>query len=288
MIFGGIPYYLNEYNRRFSLAQNVDALYFRDTGQLHFEYERLFRSLFKKSEKHIAVVEALAKRKQGLSRTQIIEETGISDGGSSLSTVLSELEQCGFIRKFSDYSKAKYGACYQLIDPFILFCNQTKSRKEIISWVSFTGTPGYYAWRGLAFEIVCLLHTSQLKKALGISGVDSMEYTWKSDAVKNGAQIDLLIDRRDQVVNLCEMKYTQDMFSIDQEYEKNLLHKRECFISETKTKKSVYLTMVTVNGLVQNAHSGIIQNTMRSGIITLRDCKDLFLCLRKHIGTLVF
>ena len=216
----------------------------------------------KKSEKHIAVVEALAKRKQGLSRTQIIEETGISDGGSSLSTVLSELEQCGFIRKFSDYSKAKYGACYQLIDPFILFCNQTKSRKEIISWLSFTGTPGYYAWRGLAFEIVCLLHTSQLKKALGISGVDSMEYTWKSDAVKNGAQIDLLIDRRDQVVNLCEMKYTQDMFSIDQEYEKNLLHKRECFISETKTKKSVYLTMVTVNGLVQNAHSGIIQNTI--------------------------
>jgi AAA+ ATPase superfamily predicted ATPase len=203
MIFGGIPYYLNEYNRRFSLAQNVDVLYFRDTGQLHFEYERLFRSLFKKSEKHIAVVEALAKRKQGLSRTQIIEETGISDGGSSLSTVLSELEQCGFIRKFSDYSKAKYGACYQLIDPFILFCNQTKSRKEIISWVSFTGTPGYYAWRGLAFEIVCLLHTSQLKKALGISGVDSMEYTWKSDAMKNGAQIDLLIDRRDQVVNLC-------------------------------------------------------------------------------------
>ena len=88
--------------------------------------------------------------------------------------------------------------------------------------MSFTGTPGYYAWRGLAFEIVCLLHTSQLKKALGISGVDSMEYTWKSDAVKNGAQIDLLIDRRDQVVNLCEMKYTQDMFSIDQEYEKNL------------------------------------------------------------------
>ena len=262
MIFGGIPYYLNEYNRRFSLAQNVDALYFRDTGQLHFEYERLFRSLFKKSEKHIAVVEALAKRKQGLSRTQIIEETGISDGGSSLSTVLSELEQCGFIRKFSDYSKAKYGACYQLIDPFILFCNQTKSRKEIISWVSFTGTPGYYAWCGLAFEIVCLLHTSQLKKALGISGVDSMEYTWKSDAVKNGAQIDLLIDRRDQVVNLCEMKYTQDMFSIDQEYEKNLLHKRECFISETKTKKSVYLTMVTVNGLVQNAHSGSIQNTI--------------------------
>lgn len=262
MIFGGIPYYLNCYNRRFSLAQNVDSLYFNPEGQLHFEYERLFRSIFKKAEKHFSVVRALSAGTNGLTRKELIEETGLNDGGASASMVLSELEQCGFISKSNDPTKAVYGARYRLVDPFLLFNAYVSGNRKISSWTSFTGSPGFYSWRGTAFELVSLLHISQIKNALGILGVESVEYSFRSTAHTPGAQIDLLIDRNDNVINLCEMKFTNGEFRIDETFEKNLLNKKEAFVSETKTNKSIHLTMVTAGGLQQNRYSGIIQNTI--------------------------
>ena len=262
MIFGGIPYYLNYYSRRYSLAQNVDALYFNENGQLHFEYDRLFQSLFKNHEKHVAVIEALAGKHGGLTRSEIAHETGINDGGASLTVTLNELEQCGFIRKYENYQGSKYGCYYQLTDPFILFAISTRNNRKMTSWSAFTGTPAYRAWCGFAFELVCLLHTPHIKSAMGVTGVDSREYAWRSNVSKPGTQIDLLIDRRDQVINLCETKYTQDEFRIDEAYEKKLLHKKQVFLDETKTNKSIHLTMITVHGLLANAYAGIVQNSI--------------------------
>lgn len=262
MIFGGIPYYLGYYNRRYSLAQNIDALYFRENGPLHYEYERLFQSLFRNAEKHIAIVDTLSKKKFGMTRTEIAGATRINDGGASLTAVLSELSQCGFIRKYQDYTRAKNGARYQLTDPFLLFNAYVRSKQNLPSWTAFTGTAGYHAWCGLSYELVCLLHTPQIKQTLGIAGVDSSEFAWRSTSSHRGAQIDLLIDRMDNVINLCEMKYSQGEYRMTASDEKSMLNKKAAFVEETKTKKSVHLTMVAANGLARNPYAGIFQSVI--------------------------
>ena len=262
MIFGGIPFYLNSYTRRYSLAQNIDSLYYDEKGSLHCEYERLFSSLFKKPSKHLSVLEALAEKRTGMNRKEIAAATEIADGGATLTSVLSELEQCGFIRKYKDFTKASYGSLYQVIDPFLLFCLYTRKNKEIMSWSAFTGSPGYHAWCGLAFELVCLLHLQQIKKTLGISGVDTSAYSWRSKSLRPDAQVNLLIDRRDQVINLCEMKYTQSAFRMDAAYEKTLLDKKKALVEESHTRKFIHLTIVSANGFVRNEYAGMIQNVI--------------------------
>ena len=262
MIFGGIPYYLNLLNRRQSLAQNIDELCFSEHGQLRYEYERLFRSLFKKADRHIAIIKALAEKHSGMTRVEL-GEIGCIGNGDALTRALNELEQCGFIRKYKNFVKNKQGYYFQLIDPFTLFSLHFLQEPAFSSWLSYTGTPGYYSWCGNAFELVCLNHSPQIKSTLGISGVETMEYAWRSIQDEGGAQIDLLIDRRDGVINLCEMKYTLEPFAIDANYEDILIHKRELFREETGTKKALYVTLVSAEGLRQNSHSGVIQALIR-------------------------
>ncbi|MBR6014981.1 MAG: ATP-binding protein [Firmicutes bacterium] len=255
MVFGGIPFYLNLLDRRLSLAQNIEALVFKENGQLHYEYDRLFRSLFKNPTKHFAIISAIAQKRYGMTREEIQKATKIGDG-ALLTKALSELQQCGFIRKYRNFTTKKNGCIYQVIDPFVLFCFEFMQDKKLSSWMSFVGKPGYYTWCGLAFEIVCLNHIKQLKAALGISGVETSDYSWRSD----DAQIDLLIDRMDKVINICEMKYSLKEYEITAEYEKNLAHKLEAFRDATGTKKALHITMVTANGLSHNSHSGIVVN----------------------------
>ena len=149
---------------------------------------------------------------------------------------------------------------YQLIDPFVLFHLDFRIEKRYSSWTKYHGTPGYYAWRGNAYEILCLNHLPQIKAALGISGVETMEYSWKSSAAKKGAQIDLLIDRMDNVINVCEMKYSTEPFEIDANYEEDLLHKLEVFRKETKNEKTLHLTLICASGMERNKHSNIVIN----------------------------
>ena len=261
MIFGGIPHYMNLLSRRMSLAQNIDSLLFRQTGQLYYEYDRLFRSLYKKPEKHLAIIRALSTKRSGLMRTEIIEETGIANG-LLLTKALTELEQCGFIRKYKNFSTTKNSCFYQIVDPFVLFYHTFLSKNKTTSWIKYVGTPGYNAWRGLAFETVCLNHIPQIKNALGISGIDSIESAWRSKFSTPGAQIDLLIDRSDNVINICEMKFTTDPFEIDATYVSDLNRKMEAFRIESKTKKALHLTLVSASGLAQNKYSGMIINTI--------------------------
>ena len=171
----------------------------------------------------------------------------------------------------SGYGKKTKEAIYQLVDNYTLFyfkfIRQNKNNDEHF-WSASIDSAMHRTWSGLAFERLCLAHTQQIKAGLGISGVLSNIYSWRKETDENGsgAQIDLLIDRNDQVINICEMKYSLSEFSIDAEYERNLRNKKSAFIDATHTRKAVHLTMVTTYGVRQNAHSGILQK-----VITLDD-----------------
>lgn len=258
MIFGGIPYYLNLLDSRLSLTQNIDSLIFDERGDLHYEYDQLFKSLFKKPDNHVKIIETIAGQKRGLQRTDLVEKSGVSDG-EGLTKALRELEQCGFIRQYKNITTSINGCFYQVIDPFVLFCLYFRNGK-IKSWQSFIKSPDYYAWRGNAFETVCLGHIPQIKAALGITGIESSEYSWKSKKKKGGAQIDLLIDRRDEVINLCEMKCTDKPYEITEEYRENLINMVVSFTEELNLKKSIHVTLITSNGYKHNEYSDVVQN----------------------------
>lgn len=257
MVFGGIPYYLGLLSRRLSLAQNIDSLLFNKQGQLYYEYRTLFKSLFKNSEKHISIIKALGEKRVGLTRKEIIKCTKIADGGL-LTKALEELEQCGFIRKYKHYAKASNSSMYQIIDPFVLFCQTFIDDNKTGSWMKFIRTPAYNAWCGLAFEMLCLNHVGQIKDKLGISGIESNEFSWKSSHSKPGAQIDLVIDRADNVINICEMKYSTKEYVIDSEYYNKLENKLSVFAQEANSKSALHLTMICMNGLARNEYSSIV------------------------------
>ena len=269
MALGGIPYYWSLLDKSKSLAQNIDRLFFSKDGELKGEYYELYASLFNHPEKYVAVIETLGKKRSGLSREEIIKEGKLESNGK-LSEILEDLENCGFIRKYNMIGMKSKGALYQLIDCYTLFYFrfiQNNNSNDEHFWSKSIGTGEYNSWCGLAFERLCLLHSRQIKTKLGISGTISSEYAWWTDQKegKRGAQIDLLIDRNDGVINLCEMKYTKVPFQIDANYEANLLNKRARFIEATQTRKAVHITMVSSQGLERNAYADEIQSEVSGG-----------------------
>lgn len=261
MVFGGIPYYWDLLDSEMSLAQNIDNLCFKESGQLHDEYQALFRSLFNIKGKHREIIEALMKKSVGMQRKELASIASIGDG-KSLTTALEELSECGFIRAYENYSTAKNNKFYQLIDPFTLFAKTFLITPTFDNWLSFINTPAYYSWAGHAFEILCLNNISSIKNALGVSGVMTKEYSWRSKKSDRGAQIDLLIHRRDMVINVCEIKYSIGKYEITKDYEENLLNKMQTFANEVKPNEQLVLTMITNNSLKENSHSDIIQATI--------------------------
>ena len=261
MVFGGIPQYLNLLDSRLSLAQNVVELCFKEYGYLYDEYNNLFYSLYNNPEKHMAILEELAKNKDGLTRVELsnVKEIG---GGSILTKDLRELEECGFIRKFFNYTKSSEEAFYQLIDPFTLFSIRFLKNKKFDSWNEYVNTPGYNSWRGNAFEIVCINHIDQIKTALGINGIETNEFAWRCNEQNKGAQIDLIIKRKDGVINLCEMKYTNEEYSLDADEYKKIQNRLSCFQKVRDTKAAIHVTLICGNGYKQNKYSGIVQNVI--------------------------
>lgn len=265
MIFGGVPYYLSLMNKSFSLAQNVDAICFAKHGALSEEFMNLYASLFKHSENHIKIVYALSKKNKGLTRAEIVAATKISDGGG-LSKNLEELEQCGFINKYRAFGKRNKNTLFQLVDFFTLFYFnfiQKNQYKEENFWTNFAENAKYRAWSGYAYEQVCLTHIKQIKHKLGITGVLSNISTWHSQSSSNGAQIDLLIDRNDRIINLCEIKFANSDFTITKQYDQILRNKKEVFINESKAKKGIHLTMITTYGVKQNEYWGNVQSEVK-------------------------
>lgn len=257
MALGGVPYYLENVQINRSVAQNIDRLFFTEGGLLATEFVNLYRSLFNKYDKHILVISALSQKAKGLTRKDLIAMTKMSDGGS-LTNLLSELQHSGFVRGYLPFGKNKRDALYQLIDPFSLFyLTFVKDSKADMqgSWLTLSKSPQWQAWSGYAFEYICRYHIDAIKKALGISGVYAEISAWRSQKSEGGAQIDLIIDRNDRIINICEMKFSTQAFSIAKSYADNLKNKLDVFERETQTQKTLLLTMITTFGLVENEHS---------------------------------
>ena len=262
MIFGGIPFYLSLLRQDMSLAQNVDNLFFSANAELANEFENLYQALFKNSKTHVSVVSALATKGKGLTREELLKYTSSASCGN-FTTVLNELEICGFIRRYTPYGKQKKSELFQLVDFYTLFyfkfIKGNRQHNETF-WSSMQNSPAFANWCGYAFEKLCLVHFEQLKTALKISGMNSAPCSFTCEDDSGNVQIDLLLDRADNVINVCEMKFTREPFVIDKNYAENLEHKLSAFRKITKTKKTLMLTLVSSSGLKMNGYSGMVQN----------------------------
>ena len=264
MILGGIPYYLNLLSKNVSPSQNIDNIFFKKRGALWDEFDNLYRTLFSKSENYIKIVEALFKKKIGLNKTEVLEATRLANN-SAFTTMLRNLEDSGFIRTYSYFGNKKRGTFYQLSDYFTMFylkyVKDNYGRDEEF-WSHHLDNPSRGRWAGLTCEQVCKDHIKQIKKKLSIAGISSEISAWNTQATEehDGAQIDMLIDRRDRIINICEMKFSENKFEIDKEYDENLKNKIAVFKEVTGTNKAVQLVMVTTNGIKKNMYSSRIQN----------------------------
>ena len=264
MIMGGIPFYLDLLNKDYSLNKNIDELFFKKHGALWDEFNHLYNTLFSNSEQYINVVEALSAKKIGLTRQELSENANLPQNGF-LTKVLENLVYSGFVRSYPFYGNKKKQTVFQLCDYYTLFYFKflkDNPGKDENYWSNSYESPSRKAWSGFSFEQLCRDHIAQIKQRLYIAGVLSSESSWfvQADENHDGAQIDLIIDRKDRVINICEMKFSDDEFIIDKNYEQNLRRKISRFVEATGTKKSIQLTMVTTYGIKKNLYSNRITN----------------------------
>lgn len=268
MAVGGVAYYLSLFEPDKSVAQNIDKLCFTRGGELGDEFNRLYRGLFKKADTYIDIVTALARKNQGMTRQELLSATKQVNNGN-FTTKLTELESCDFIRSYQPFGKTKKDMMYQLVDPFTLFYFRfMQGRGSVLPglWVKMQSTAEYKSWCGYAFEIVCLLHIPQIVRALGIDGSINTPCAWSyrpprtmtneaDEDLSHGTQIDLLIDRSDNVINVCEMKYTLGFYEITKQYNAHVEQRLRIFRKVTATRKSLVPVFITAEGLLPNMYS---------------------------------
>ena len=265
MMVGGIPFYLRYFDKALSLAQNVDALFFLNNALLKDEFDRLFISLFVNPDEMQSIVRALFTKSRGMTRKEITEITGIADSGD-FSNKLKALISGGFIIKYASFGNGKREDYYKLTDPFCLFYLKFVKKGKKINWINIEDSNATTVWKGYAFENVCWNHIDQIKDALGIRGVVTEESLWskRGDDSSDGTQIDLIIDRKDHVINMCEIKFYSDDFSVNKDYHM-ILERRKRLLKDIIPKKSVvHNTLITTYGLKRNEYYGDFVN-----IITL-------------------
>ncbi len=271
MIFGGIPYYLKYIENSLTAAENVQNILFNKNALLHDEFKKLFNSLFKDAGHYIDLIKLIAKKKDGMSRSEI--ETEISLGGGRLSERLEKLQHTDFIARYTPWNK-KNGEYYKVIDEFCLFyLNWLEATQGATltsaHWLQQIQKPIYHVWAGYAFEAVCHKHIEQIIRALHIKSAESIS-SWRlvsKNKSEHGAQIDLLIDRLDDAITICEIKYTSSTFTITKAYADNLTNKIVVFKNSTKTHKQIFLALISANGVQSNQYS----NELLSGTVVLED-----------------
>ena len=277
MVLGGVPFYLSKLTKTEGIAQNIDRLLFAEDGELHDEFNSLYNSLYKNAARHIKIVTAIATKGKGLTRQELIEKTSLSDNGN-FSQMLEELESCGFVRSYVPFvsetaRKRRTGmsggkntdTLYQLIDPFTLFHFQVMRRADSSDanyWSNNQNSHVFSTWSGLAFEMLCLNHVEQIKVVLGISGITTNVFSWFGKGDNRSAQIDMLIDRADNAINLCEMKFYSKAYPMSVKDEEDIERKVSTFLEATKTNKTIIVTMITDKGLERNEHSECIQKVV--------------------------
>ena len=259
MISGGIPYYLGYYQNGLSLAQNVDAIFFKEQAPLKNEFERLFNSIFRNPEMMMKIIRVIGSKHYGYTRNEIAQKVGIAKGGT-LTDYLSALIASDFIVKYVPFGCNKKEVYYKLIDPFCNFYLNFMDGEESLSddfWLSNISSQKVETWRGIAFEGVCFNHIKQIKKALGISGVATNKSAWsKKNEEETGTQIDLIIERKDDVVNMCEIKFSGNEFVVDKNYDKILRNRIGLLENEVSSKVAIHSTLITTFGLKYNEYSG--------------------------------
>ncbi len=267
MMTGGIPHYLKEMRRGESIEQAIDRLFFASDGLLREEFDNLYPALFDNPDLHLSAIRALADKPSGLTRTQILAHLPIHSGGSA-TKILDELIQSGFVQEYLPFGNINKDSVFKLCDEYTIFylkfIENTKAVGEG-AWIAQSKNMAYRIWCGFAFENICLKHVAQIKKALGISGIYTEQSIWRSESKDGepGAQIDLLLDRADNCINLIEIKYAASAYLIDKKYAAELDLKKQVFAEKTGTAKSLFLTMLTTYGVKKNEY---FYNTLQSEV----------------------
>ena len=257
MTFGGVPYYYSLLDFNKSIAQNIDAMFFSKNAQLSNEFNDLYYALFNSAEKYLAIVRLLAEKPGGLTRDEILKAVSLQ--GGALTNVLLNLERSDFIQSSAAFGKKKKGIVYKLTDFFSLFYLkfvEGNLSRDSYFWTHSLNTPKINSWKGVAFENICLAHTEQIKKKLGIQGMLSSISCFRN---KN-AQIDLIIDRADRMVNLCEIKFCTDLFVITKEYADKLRFRAAEFKQETKSRKGILNTFITTFGVHNGSGNSLVNS----------------------------
>lgn len=266
MSVGGIPYYLKDIKPGQSVPQILDELFFKPNAILKNEFQNLYASLFKNSDLHVAIIKVLATKNKGLTRTEILQATKLSSGGG-FSKLLDELTACGFVKIIYPIDKTKEDFLYRLVDEYSIFYYKFLINKKVnSSWLQLSNTQSYKIWTGYAFENLCFKHILNIKKALGINGIISNEYSWIQKGKDNnkGTQIDFIIDRNDNCINILELKFHDAVYEITKNYAEQLQEKVSIFKQKTKTKKNVFVTMLTSGGVKKNEYYlSIITNELK-------------------------
>lgn len=280
MVMGGIPHYLKAISKGFSAVQNINRICFGKDGLLLDEFQKLYASLYEDSDVHIKLIRLIANNRQGISLNEIVKSDMSLSSGGRLRKRLLELEAAGFIHGFVPYGNKKKGIFYRILDEYTYFYLQWIEpysasadfiEEKIGYWEKVSQTPLWYNWTGYAFESVCFKHVDKIRRALGIDKIISKVGSWRyipgSSSLGKGAQIDLLFDRADRVITICEIKSSFGKFSIDKAYAENLRNKIFTYRNQTKTKKQIFIAMITMHGLVKNEYS----EELVSNEITLKD-----------------
>ncbi|GLR16624.1 AAA family ATPase [Portibacter lacus] len=274
MAFGGIPYYLKEIERGESAIQAIDRICFGRSAPLKNEFQNLYQALFTNYGDHVKVIRALASKRSGLNRNQLLEITGLQSGGA-FSLVLRELEESAFISKYEPFDKVERGTIFRLTDFFSYFYLSFMENKSNAkgTWIKKGFSQSVNSWNGYTFENVCFLHSNSIKEALGISGIHSEEssYAAQSKAGLPGTQIDLLIDRADNAINLCEAKFYNADFIITKTEAEKLRNRKALFQEHTKTRKQVILTMITAFGIAQNMYTHSVDKALTMDSLFLEE-----------------
>lgn len=256
MSVGGVPFYLKDIKSGQSVSQILDELFFKPQALLKNEFGNLYASLFKNSDLHISIIKALATKSKGLTRKELLVDTKLTSGGG-FSKLLDELVACGFIKIIYPINKTKEDFLYRLVDEYSIFYFKfLQNNKVNSSWLQISNTQSYKTWCGYAFENLSFKHILNIKKALGINGIISNEYSWidKGNTPEKGAQIDFIIDRNDNCITILELKFYDTVFEITKNYAEELQHKVTLFKKKTRTNKNVFITMLTANGVKNNEY----------------------------------
>jgi hypothetical protein len=258
MAIGGVPYYMSLFEKYDSPATGLDRLFFSENAELKKEYKRLYSSLFRNPQPYLEIISLLSRHPKGLTREEMCEKLKTHNNGK-IGDMLTDLVYCDFLRKYNvrDKKIKTNSAIYQLVDFYTIFHNTFASKNivEDFYWTRNVNSPEVNTWHGLAFERICKAHIPQIKTALGIASVSTDFYTWRTNQIENGAQIDIIIDRADNTINLCEVKYSEDLYSLDKDEFLRIQNRINAFKTVTGTKSSIIPTMITTFGMKNGMYS---------------------------------